>query len=104
MKVVWTEFALEEVLNTAQYILDNFGVKTHENFLQQIAHFETLIALMPQMGKKEPFLEDETIEYRSFVLTSVNKVVYYIEGDDVVIADFWNMRRSPKTVTDRLLT
>ena len=103
MKVVWTELATEELLNTSQYILDNFGVWTHEKFMRKIGQFETLISRMPKMGKIEPFLEDEPIEYRSFVLTSVNKVVYYIDGDNVVISDFWNMRRNPKTLAKRVL-
>ncbi|MBR4325480.1 MAG: type II toxin-antitoxin system RelE/ParE family toxin [Bacteroidales bacterium] len=103
MNVIWTEFATEELLNTSLYLLENFGEKTHEKFIQKIERFEKLITLMPEMGKVEPFLEDEVIVYRSFVVTSVNKIVYYIDGEDIVVADFWNMRRNPKTLAGRLV-
>ena len=51
---------------------------------------------------QEPLLEDEAITYRSYVLNRLNKIIYYIENDHVEIADFWDVRRDPGALVDRI--
>lgn len=42
------------------------------------------------MGSEEPLLADLSIEYRSFVINKLNKIVYYVERDTIHIVDFWD--------------
>ena len=102
MKVVWTEFAAKEVQKTSRYIFRKFGQKAKQEFLQEIKHIGTLLERMPNLGKAELYLENMPVAYRSFVIAHLNKVVYYIENDSIIISDFWNMRRDPEKLAGRL--
>ena len=40
-------------------------------------------------------MANATIEYRSIVVNRLNKIVYWINNDDIEIVDFWDTRREP---------
>ncbi|MBQ3656443.1 MAG: type II toxin-antitoxin system RelE/ParE family toxin [Bacteroidales bacterium] len=103
MKVLWTQFALKEVRKISNYIGRKFGQKAKQDFLQEVQHIDNLLSQMPNMGKVEPLLADLSITYRSIVLARLDKIVYYIENNEIIISDFWDMRRNPKTLANRLL-
>ena len=56
----------------------------------------------PGMGKKEPLLVHRKKEYHSFVISRLSKIIYYEDTKHVVIADVWETRREPKTLTKGL--
>ena len=40
--------------------------------------------------------------YRSIVATKYNKIIYFIDGDTIYIADLWDTRREPDTLISKL--
>ena len=54
------------------------------------------LADIPTLGKIDPLFEHRKVTYRSIIVRKLNKVVYYIKGDIIHIAAFWDTRREPK--------
>ena len=51
----------------------------------------------PNLGSVDPLFRDRPIAYRSIVINGLSKQVYFIDGDIIYIADFWDVRREPET-------
>ena len=102
MKVSWSKKAGDAVVQTSVYILDKFGSKASEDFLQEMQHVSVLLESNPCLGPVEPLLVQKSKQYRSVVLNHLNKIVYYIKGDTIRIAAFWDTRREPKAQADKL--
>ena len=98
MKVSWSKKAGDAVVQTSVYILDKFGPKASEDFI----HVSVLLESNPCLGPVEPLLAQKSKQYRSVVLNHLNKIVYYIKGDTIRIAAFWDTRREPKAQADKL--
>ncbi|MBR0169483.1 MAG: type II toxin-antitoxin system RelE/ParE family toxin [Bacteroidales bacterium] len=95
MRVVQSDFAKRQILNTARYIRREFGKKSKESFLQKVRETRRLLADNPYLGPIEPLLADLPQTYRSVVVAKVNKIVYRIVDDRIEIADLWDCRREP---------
>ena len=102
MKVSWSKKAGDAVVSTSVYILDKFGPKASEEFLKEVQHVSDLLESNPCLGPVEPLLAQKSKPYRSVVLNHLNKIVYYIKGDTIRIAAFWDTRMEPKAQADRL--
>lgn len=96
MKVSWSKKAGDAVVRTSVYILDKFGPKASENFLQEVQHVSELLENNPYIGPIEPLLVQKPKQYRSIVLNHLNKIVYYVKSNTVRIAAFWDTRKEPK--------
>ena len=97
MNVIWHKQAREALRETAVYIRKNFGLRVRENFRNEVDRVETLLQSNPYMGAEEPLLADLPDRFRSIVVNHLNKIVYYVEGDTIHIADFWDTRKEPQT-------
>lgn len=102
MKVSWSKKAGDAVVQTSVYVLDKFGPKASEEFLKEVQHVSDLLESNPCLGPVEPLLAQKSKPYRSVVLNILNKIVYYIKGDTIRIAAFWDTQREPKAQADRL--
>ncbi|MBO7133250.1 MAG: type II toxin-antitoxin system RelE/ParE family toxin [Bacteroidales bacterium] len=102
MKVSWSKKAGDAVVQTSVYILDKFGQKASEDFLQEVQHVSELLENNPCLGPVEPLLAQKSKQYRSVVLNHLNKIVYYIKSDTIRIAAFWDTRREPKAQATKL--
>ena len=96
MKVSWSKKAGDAVVRTSVYILDKFGPKASEDFMQEVQHVSELLENNPYLGPTEPLLAHRPKQYRSIILNQLNKIVYYIKGNTIRVAAFWDTRREPK--------
>lgn len=96
MKVSWSKNAGNAVVRTSVYIMDKFGLKASEDFLEEVQHVSDLLEGNPYLGPVEPLLAQKSKQYRSIVLNHLNKIVYYVKGNTIRIAAFWDTRREPK--------
>ena len=101
-QVVWLESAERDMLETAEYILSEFGETTQKKFYRDTFHTAELLGINPNMGRIEPLLADRATTYRSILVNNINKIVYAVKGDTVEISGFWNMRREPKNLADSI--
>jgi plasmid stabilization system protein ParE len=96
MKVKWSPDARERMDKTADFIQEQFGLRSKMRFKKEVRRVNDLLKANPYLGPVEPLLEDLPLGYHSIVVSHLNKMVYYIADDTIHIADFWDTRREPK--------
>ena len=52
-----------------------------------------LLEKTPDMGQREILLMECSEQYRSLVVGRLNKIVYYINGEQIEIVALWDTRR-----------
>ena len=97
MDIVWADEAFQRWCEAADYILRQHGIRAVEKFQKDTEEWEDSLSANPQIGKVEPLLANRDKLYRGVVINKLNKLIYYIEKDTIIIADFWDTRREPKT-------
>ncbi|MBQ3657931.1 MAG: type II toxin-antitoxin system RelE/ParE family toxin [Bacteroidales bacterium] len=102
MKLIWDEQALEQLKQVAGYVKRSFGVKRKNVFLREITHATDMLVLNPYMGALDPRLSDRSKSYRSIIVNKLNKMVYYVEDNAVIIIAFWDCRRDADGQTQQL--
>lgn len=102
MQVVWTaqgNAALEWIMTCAR----QFYSREHLCRLNaDIKQAERLMAENPRMGGRELLAKGRGEEYRSIVLCKPFKLVYFIHEGVLYVADIWDTRRLPETLTRNL--
>ena len=61
-----------------------------------------ILAMHPKTGAAERLLEHIPGHYRSLLADKCHKLVYTIEGDDIVIHAVWDCRQSPEHLTSKI--
>ena len=98
MKLIWERIAKEQLKEVAKYIRVDFGVKREKIFQQEISHATRMLLLNPYMGALDPLFSERTIAYRSILVNRLNKMVYYVDDNEIIhISAFWDCRRNPET-------
>ena len=103
MKVKWSDFAQNEFFKTVEYIDENFGANTRKKFVNEVRYVDSLLETQPYIGRKEPILEKAPLLYRSVKVGEVNRMVYYVGEQIIEIVDFWDMRRNPELLAERVI-
>ena len=98
MKVLWLPQAKKQLRQTALYIRGEFGVKSRDDFMEEVRHANKLLEQNPHLGKEEPLL----VKYRSLVVTHLNKIVYFVNDNHIEVAAFWDVRREPKALANEV--
>ncbi len=64
----------------------------------------TTIALAnnPFMYQRELSLEDRSYGYRRVVIKPYFKLLYFVDGQNVVVDEIWDTRRNPDTLKSRI--
>ena len=101
MNVIWHAQAEEALIDAAVYIQNHFGKRFRGKFVGSVRQTEYALRLNPYLGKLEPLLMNRVREYRSIVVGTLNKIIYYVDSDVIYIADFWDVRREPKTLAEQ---
>lgn len=102
MKIKWTATATRGKQNVASYIRRRFGDSYRTDFLQEVRETVQVMKRHPDVGPIEPLLADLPQTYRSVVVARLSKIVYFIDGDVIYIADFWDCRREPATLAGQV--
>lgn len=96
MKVIWLNRAEMSMRRTEAYILQEFGEIARKRFMQEVEDVAYLLEKMPELGHLEPLLAEYEQGYRCIVINRLNKLIYYIRDNQILIAAFWDCRREPK--------
>ena len=102
MNVIWHQQALDGRGQIAEYISKHFGAKSKAQFLQEVRRITKMLKLNPNIGSIDPLFSDRPIVYRSIIINGLSKLIYFIEGDVIYIADFWDVRRDPTLQAERV--
>jgi len=94
MKIIRTPRAIEGFREVATYIAGQFGNKALRDFQQRTKEWTRLLKTMPNLGGVDEDISTETFEYRSISIYKRSIMVYRIEGETIIIVDFYDTRRS----------
>ena len=93
MKVDMTRNALRRL----NHIKDHFGGPNNPqrgiDKVDQLLERTFLLENNPLLGKEEIYLEHLNRGHRSLVVPKYHKIVYRIEGDEIIVTDFFDTRR-----------
>lgn len=96
MKLIWENIALEQFMQVADYVGSRFGEKRMGVFLQEVEHITDLLLANPYMGALGSLLSDRSKAYRSMVVCKKDRIVYYVDDNDIIhISAFWDCRSNP---------
>ena len=99
--MIWHQEAENAWYSMAVYC-STLGRKSLNRFMANIQDWVNSLALNPNMGQREPMLENRAKPYRSIVAHKNCKIIYYVENDTLHIADLWDTRREPRQLTQSL--
>lgn len=96
MRVKWSDHAIVQREQVADYVRWRFGSKHRTLFLLEVRRITKLLRQNPNMGSIDPLFSDRPVSYRSVIINGLSKMVYYIKDDTIRIAAFWDTRCDPK--------
>lgn len=96
MKVIWDPKATIGKRKIASYLHRRFGVNRVKSFRQEVDQTINMIVRHPNVGSIDPLFDDRPKTYRSVIISGLSKMVYFIDGDIIYIAAFWDCRQEPK--------
>ena len=98
MRVIVTEHAERQIAATASYIEHTYGKTYKKKFRQRVLHTIRILRSQPNSGAIEPLLSDLPRTYRSILVNRINKLIYTIDDDCIIIVACWDSRRDPATM------
>ena len=94
MRVLWTRKAIVGWQEVANYILADFGAQAMQAFIERTEEAADTISLLPNIGSVEWNDAQEGVVYRYVTINRRSKMLYYVDGDIIYIADFWDVRKN----------
>ncbi len=97
IKILWSEFAL----NQLEQIFDYYKYKTNINLAKEIVSKiidrTILLEINPQIGTKEPLLENQGKEFR-YLVEGNYKIIYLISLNYIHIISVFDCRQNPDKI------
>jgi len=104
-RLIWHNEAIDAFRRAICYGQEVFGDRVASLFASQILKQADLLVNMPYIGQKEAFTIKLKHEYRSLVVHSRYKLIYFIDDKllTVHIVDFWPTENDPKRLEKSLV-
>lgn len=94
MRIVRTPRAIDGFREVAAYIAGQFGNKALLEFQKRTKEWTQLLKKMPTLGAVDEELSTDEFEYRFVIIYRKSIMEYRIDGDLIIIVDFYDTRRS----------
>ena len=103
-KVKWQKRAEKELYRYLVRGFLEFGEATANKFSAKVAAINADLEKFPETGFPEPLLRDRKKLYRARHIVGRFKLIYYYatSTDTVHVADIWDTRREPSSLTKRI--
>lgn len=89
-EILWTDFALEELAQTIEYLEERFTEKEINTLAIEIENITNLISGNPYL-----FPESDTKGVRRVSVLTLNTMYYRVVNNSVEIVSFFSNRRHP---------
>lgn len=99
MKIVWTDFAIENLKSIFEYYVNKANRKVAHKIRKQILYSTTQLILNPKSGQLEFYLERFHQNHR-YILVGNFKIIYRIHENNIVINDIFDARQNPIKMID----
>ena len=102
MQVEVSKRAQHQWLRILVYYNEMGGERAAANLHQKYLQKQKRLLKYPESGSLESLLQDRKICYRSVIINKYYKMVYYVKGDVLRIAAFWDMRMHSERLKNRI--
>lgn len=100
MKIIWTDFAIENLKEIFDYFSENASKKIAKNIKKQIFASTKQLIKNPESGQIEFYLEKLKKNHR-YVLSGNYKIIYNTENEQIVTHDVFDVRQNPNKMNDQ---
>ena len=102
--IEWHKNAWRLFNEHVDYAHHEFGKKTGDRWLKEMASIDSRLRLFPESFTPEPLLKDRCNAYRFCHIMKRFKIIYYYEDsvDTVHIVDIWDTMQNPATLIHRI--
>jgi len=102
MQVKYNKKAVLHILAVIDYYLSHYGQQATTNLVHEIDEKIKMLQKYPEIGFPEPLLSGRHIFYRATIVGRYHKIVYYVKGNTLRVAAFWDMRMHPAKLQKRI--
>ena len=99
MKIVWTEFAIQNLKDIFDYYATKAGKKVAHKIRKQILESSKQLKNNPSSGPMELHLISVKRNYRSLICGN-HKLIYRIVDHQIIINDVFDTRQNPSKMND----
>jgi len=92
MRVVWTSVAEKHYYTIIDYIFENWGIKTMNEFIDEVEKCMEIIETNPYCFEEYEINKG----YRKGIIHENVSFFYSIYKDEIVVHLFWNNSQNPK--------
>lgn len=99
MKIIWSEFAENQLDEIFDYYKKEAGLKIAKKLVSEIITAPNKLINNPFIGQEEELLKQRTVKYRYFVFKNY-KLIYSIDKSNnlIKIADVFDTRQNPPKI------
>ena len=95
MQVQFTNKAIAQLVGIIDSHLQYAGERSAMKFCKSVEDKVERLSRFPEIGFIEPLLAGRTHTYRSLIISTNYKLVYYLKGNTLWVAAVWDMRMHP---------
>ncbi len=99
MKVIWSNFASDELKSIYKYYKEVASVKTAKKIKASVFEATKQLVKFSKSGTKEENLRDLKEDHR-YLVAGKFKVIYKIEDNTIYITDVFNCEQNPQKMRD----
>ena len=100
MKIIWTDFAIENLKEIFDYYAENATKKVAHKIKKQILTSTKQLVDHPRSGQIEFNLQELNQDHR-YLVSGNYKIIYRINEDQVIISDVFDTRQEPTKMNDK---
>ena len=93
----WSELARRDMEEILGYY-ESFSHKTAEFYSEELLNAGDRLMQMPEMGPKEPLLEQYNRNYRYVLVQRRYKLIYLYENETCSVLMVWDCRQNPQAL------
>lgn len=94
-KIIWSADAVSDYEQNIEYLLDEWGIKETQQFIDEIAEMLNTISKMPEL-----FPLSDYRDIRKCVVRKQISILYRVKDDKIELVRIWNNKKNPKKLKD----
>ena len=94
-KIIWSADAVSDYDQNIEYLLDEWGIKETQQFIDEIAEMLNTISKMPEL-----FPLSDYRDIRKCVVRKQISILYRVKDDKIELVRIWNNKKNPKKLKD----
>ena len=96
-KIIWSDFALKQLKKIHNFYKNEASEEIARRLTKSIVQTTIQLETNPQIGTKEPLLEDCEFEYR-FLVNKNYKIIYRLDDNVVRVISVFDTRQNPNKI------